>query len=172
VKIQSARKSNGLLFKRSADGGDEALATSMNVLLADVFTFYVRVHGAHWNVVGPDFAEYHKLFLDIYEDVYDSIDPIAENVRKLGSNPPSQLINIIALRSLQDRQEPIAFDCQTLAEELAQLNLLLIKRLKDTFDMANGVNEQGVANFLAERIDKHQFWNWQLSSSLGFPAGV
>jgi len=38
--------------------------------------------------------------------------------------------------------------------------------LKDAFEMADAGNEQGLANFIAERIDQHQFWSWQLSASL------
>ena len=62
----------------SADCVDE-----LNELLADVISFYFKAHSAHWNVMGPDFAEYHSLFESIYSDVYESVDPIAENVRKL-----------------------------------------------------------------------------------------
>jgi DNA-binding ferritin-like protein len=30
--------------------------------------------------------------------------------------------------------------------------------------MADNSREQGVANFLAERIDQHQKWHWQLKA--------
>ena len=46
-------------------------------------------------------------------------------------------------------------------------NKELLETLKKTFDIANKVNEQGVANFIAERIDMHQKWNWFLESSVG-----
>jgi hypothetical protein len=26
-------------------------------------------------------------------------------------------------------------------------------------------NQQALANFIAERIDQHQFWNWQLTAT-------
>ena len=45
-------------------------------------------------------------------------------------------------------------------------NMEYIVILKNAFDVANQENEQGIANFIAERIDKHQKWNWQLKSSL------
>jgi DNA-binding ferritin-like protein len=43
---------------------------------------------------------------------------------------------------------------------------MLIAKLKQAFNVANGENEQGVANFIAERIDMHQKWSWQLRASL------
>jgi len=142
------------------------LNEELTELLADVVSFYFRAHGAHWNVKGADFSEYHKLFLKIYEDVYESIDPIAENLRKLGSIAPFTLGSFMALRCLEDAptilQDPIA-----LANDLLVANDMILDELSDAFDCASAYNQQGVANFLAGRIDQHQFWKWQLTASLG-----
>ena len=142
------------------------LNEELTELLADVVSFYFRAHGAHWNVKGADFSEYHKLFLKIYEDVYESIDPIAENLRKLGSIAPFTLGSFLALRTIDDApatlQDPIA-----LANDLLAANDIVLDELSDAFDCATAYNQQGVANFLAGRIDQHQFWKWQLTASLG-----
>ena len=157
----------------ASEEGDKAdmnevpdLNEELTELLADVVSFYFRAHGAHWNVKGADFSEYHKLFLKIYEDVYESIDPIAENLRKLGSLAPFTLGSFLALRSIEDAsttlQDPIA-----LANDLLAANDIVLDELSDAFDCATSYNQQGVANFLAGRIDQHQFWKWQLTASLG-----
>ena len=142
------------------------LNEELTELLADVVSFYFRAHGAHWNVKGADFSEYHKLFLKIYEDVYESIDPIAENLRKLGSIAPFTLGSFMALRTIDDApailQDPIA-----LANDLLAANDIILDELSDAFDCATAYNQQGIANFLAGRIDQHQFWKWQLTASLG-----
>jgi DNA-binding ferritin-like protein len=49
---------------------------------------------------------------------------------------------------------------------LSASNDQIISDLKEIFILANNANEQGLANFIAERIDQHQFWSWQLSVSL------
>jgi DNA-binding ferritin-like protein len=134
-------------------------------LLADVIGFYHRVHGYHWNVTGEDFAQYHELFQEIYEDVYGSIDGIAENIRKLGDYP---------IISLEEYAEMSAFSStglaggtpRALAADLYLANQELIEELKEMFSMLEAANEQGVCNFIAERIDMHQKWGWQLSSSI------
>ena len=51
-------------------------------------------------------------------------------------------------------------------QELYNTNNLVINSLTDAFDKANAIDSQGICNFLADRIDKHQFWAWQLKSSL------
>jgi DNA-binding ferritin-like protein len=134
-------------------------------LLADVIGFYHRVHGYHWNVTGEDFAQYHELFQEIYEDVYGSIDGIAENIRKLGDYP------IISLEEYADMSSFSSNGLaggtpRALAADLYLANQELIEELKVMFSMLEAANEQGVCNFLAERIDAHQKWSWQLSSSI------
>ena len=142
------------------------LNEELTELLADVVSFYFRAHGAHWNVKGADFSEYHKLFLKIYEDVYESIDPIAENLRKLGSLAPFTLGSFLALRSIEDAPATLQ-DPMALANDLLAANDIVLDELSDAFDCATAYNQQGVANFLAGRIDQHQFWKWQLTASLG-----
>jgi len=142
------------------------LNEELTELLADVFSFYLRAHGAHWNVKGSDFSEYHKLFNEIYEDVYGSVDPIAENLRKLGSLAPFTLPSLIALRSIEDAPT-ILQDPMALAGDLLAANDIVIDQISDSFDCATACGQQGVANFLADRLDKHQFWKWQLTASLG-----
>ena len=141
------------------------LPEELTELLADVFSFYLRAHGAHWNVTGTDFAEYHKLFGEIYEDVYSSVDPIAENLRKIGVVAPFQLPQLLALRTVGDSN--VGQDARALALDLMQANDLIIEEVAETFRCATAYGQQGIANFLADRLDKHQFWKWQLTASLG-----
>ena len=46
---------------------DEQMIETAKVVMADTFKFYIRAHGYHWNVEGPDFYQYHKLLEEIYE---------------------------------------------------------------------------------------------------------
>ena len=145
--------------------GISDLSEELTELLADTFTFYLRAHGAHWNVMGTDFAEYHKLFADIYEDVYGSIDPLAENIRKIGVQAPFQLTQFMELRTINDGE--LSTDARALATGILEANDLIIESIAEAFECANEWMQQGIANFLADRLDRHQMWKWQLSASLG-----
>ena len=46
------------------------------------------------------------------------------------------------------------------------MNQEYIQNIKEAFKVANQNNEQGVANFIAERIDQHQKWSWFLKASI------
>jgi len=140
------------------------LAETLKGLVADLVTLKFRAHGYHWNVEGRDFTQYHDLFGSIYSDIDDSIDPMAENVRKLQDYVPYKLSRFVELSVLDDTN--ITSSASNMASDLLQANEIVIGQLMDAFDQANEENQQGVANFIAERIDAHQKWSWQLRASL------
>jgi len=139
------------------------LAKELSDLLGTVVDLYLRAHGYHWNVEGEDFAQYHALFEAIYSDVYESIDPIAENVRKLGEFAPFKLDTLRSSSVLEETR--VAPRAKDMAKDLLVANEQAVSELKRIFRIANDADEQGIANFLAERIDMHQKWSWQLSAS-------
>lgn len=141
------------------------LIKQLQELLADAALFYHSVHEFHWNVSGLDFYEYHKLFDEIVSDVYDSIDPIAENIRKLGGRVKYKMSELVDIANLQEPAEG-GTEAKTLTSELIRLNSKLINTLMNTFNLANKLNQQGIANFIAERIDQHQKWEWFLRASV------
>jgi len=139
------------------------LIKSLKVLVSDVVTFYFMAHGYHWNVEGSDFSQYHALFLEIYEDAYGSIDPIAENIRKLDDYAPFSLQKFLDLRTLDFKD--VQPNPKAMAKSLLTANEALLKSLKKAFDEAQKQDEQGIMNFLADRIDNHNKWSWQLRAS-------
>lgn len=138
-----------------------ALASGLTAYLSDAFAFYLKAHTAHWNVVGSDFTEYHALFGAIYEDVWGAVDDIAENIRKLGAPVPLDTDTLVSALPAAPDTDPKA-----LAMDLVRYNAALIEEIKDLFDVATEARSQGIANFLADRQDMHEKWQWQLTSSL------
>ena len=59
------------------------LSKHLKILLADTFVIYLKTHYFHWNVKGPLFPQLHKLFDDQYNEIYSSIDMIAEKIKYL-----------------------------------------------------------------------------------------
>jgi starvation-inducible DNA-binding protein len=144
--------------------GENPLATALKQVLANTYTFFFRTSGFHWNVTGPDFSQYHALFGEIYNDAFGAIDPIAEDIRKLGAYSPYKIEEFMRLRSISDTM--VESDPQSLAKDLLAANELMLVSIGEAFDLASRMDEQGIANFLAERIDMHEKWRWQLKASI------
>jgi len=151
---------------QEADNG--SVSAALQKVLNDTIVFYFAAHRAHWNVEGEDFSEYHELFSNIYEDAIASVDGLAENLRKLQAFPAT-LTESVMNSSFKD--DMTITEALGLASGILEKNNAVNASVLEAFAAANSANEQGVANFLAERDDQHKKWAWQLRSSLKMEAG-
>lgn len=142
----------------------DELVKAMKIAFSTEFSFYLKAHYFHWNVEGSDFLEYHDLFGKIYEEVYDSIDSFAENIRKLGSYTPGSYTRLSMLTQIEDETDVLPKE-QMVAELLAD-NDKILKVIKLVYDLAEREGQHGLSNFLAERLDAHQKHGWMLRASL------
>ena len=141
-----------------------ALKDHMKQVLGTTFAFYIKAAGFHWNVEGPDFPQYHKFFGKIYEEVYGSIDKMAEIIRQLDSYAPGSMTRYAELSAIHEQS--LIPRAELMVAELYQDNQILIDVLNQAFAAAESENQQGIMDFLAQRIDSHQMWSWQLKSTL------
>ena len=143
----------------------DALINMLKTWQANTVVFKSTAHGFHWNVEGPLFTQYHAFFKEIYEDVDDTIDTVSEWLRKFDVIAPYTLTDFVANNNYGDVQldsnSPVA-----MTRQLLTMNDKMISDIKLMFNEATLQEEQGLANFLAERQDKHEFWGWWLRSSL------
>ena len=140
------------------------LADNLKTLLATNFAYYLKAHQFHWNVEGPDFGELHDFFQAIYQDAYSALDPTAEYIRYLGEYAPGSLERYSELTEIAGQIKiPRA---RLMLEELYANNNQMLDVLNACFASANEENEQGIANFIAERLSAHGKYRWQLTSYL------
>jgi len=141
------------------------LADSLKTLLATEYAFSIKAQLFHWNVEGPDFAQLHEFFGNLYEEVYNnSIDKTAEYIRTLDEYAPGSFERFNEL-SLIPGQTKIP-RARLMIEELLANNNTLIKLLNDCFAVAEQENNQGIANFIAERLDAQAKHGWMLGAFL------
>ena len=140
----------------------EQLIAALKELLADTVALKFKAHGYHWNVEGDDFPQAHTFFEMIYNDYEEATDEFAENLRRLNTYAPFKLSRLTSLSTVSETD--ITSDFEDMAMDLLKSNDAVLAKLKDAFDLADAAREQGVANFLAERIDMHGKWHWQLSA--------
>ena len=140
------------------------LADDLKVLLATEYAFVIKTQFFHWNVEGPDFGQLHKFFGKIYSDVYNAIDPTAEYIRTLDDYTPGSFERFSELSQISGQIKiPRA---RLMLEELLQDNGTMKQLLNQCFESAQAEKQEGIANFLAERIDAHGKWGWQIKSFL------
>lgn len=138
----------------------DELVEQMKVALASVFAFYLKAQYFHWNVEGPNFPQYHEFFGNLYEEVYGSVDPFAEEIRALGAYAPGSLVRFKELSKVED--EINIPNSMTMIRELTLDNQMIIDMLENINKLANDNNKSGLSNFIEDRIDKHSKHGWML----------
>jgi starvation-inducible DNA-binding protein len=141
------------------------LADSLKIALASSYVFQIKVQNFHWNVEGPDFPQYHKFLDDLYSEINENaIDQTAELIRQLDQYSPGSITRFAELSIVQDQIKiPRA---ELMIAELYEDNAKLLAMWKEMFPIAEQENEQGIADFIAGRIDAHAKHGWMLRSIL------
>jgi starvation-inducible DNA-binding protein len=140
----------------------EQLIEQLKVILGTTFGLYFKAHSYHWNVEGPDFAQYHKFLGKFYESVYSNVDPIAEHIRSLDSYAPTSLSRMVELSDVPETDSiPSAL---AMLADLKKDNDKYIIHLRAGIVAADQAGEPAVSNFLQDILDQHQKQAWMLRS--------
>ena len=140
----------------------ETLTEIMKKVLADTFAMYLKSHNYHWNVEGSNFPQYHEFFGNLYEELHGAIDPIAEQIRALDSYAPGSFSRFMELTDIEDELNvPLGTD---MARKLMADNQIVLNTLNMAFKLAEQFDNQGLADFIAGRIDTHNKHAWMLRS--------
>jgi starvation-inducible DNA-binding protein len=140
----------------------ETLINQLKTILGTNFALYLKAHGYHWNVEGPNFPQYHSFLDGFYNSVFDQTDPIAEHLRALNSYAPGSLARMLELADLQEATN--IPDGIAMMRDLAADNDRFIMHLRAGIVAADGANEPAVGNFLQDLLDAHQKHGWMLRS--------
>jgi starvation-inducible DNA-binding protein len=102
----------------------QAITEALNPLVADAFALYVKTKNFHWHLSGSHFRDYHLLFDEHADQIFDSIDTLAERVRRVGGATIRSISHIGQLQTIQDDNDeflPAAEMVRRLMEDNAHL---------------------------------------------------
>jgi starvation-inducible DNA-binding protein len=140
------------------------LADDLKTLLATQYAFVIKAQFFHWNVEGSDFSQLHKFFGKIYEEVNEAIDATAEYIRIMEEYTPGSFERFQELSLISGQiKVPRA---RLMLQELLEDNQVVIDLLNQCFASAEQENQQGIADFLAGRIDAQGKHGWMLKAFL------
>lgn len=139
------------------------LQAALKIALANTFIMYFKAHSYHWNVEGMGFPQFHEFFGDLYDELYGAVDPIAEHIRAIDGYAPISTMDLVMAGTItEDVEKPAG--APDMVTRLLAANDETVKTLNKAFLLAAGNN--GLQNFLADRLDIHAKHGWMLKSIL------
>lgn len=142
----------------------EELHKLLKIVFASEFAFYLQSHRFHWNVEGRNFVQLHDLFGDIYEEVHESIDVFAEQIRAVNTYVPGTL-EALSILTAVDESEGVLSDVDMISkllndsEKMSKMFGVVIQKAED-------LKLYGLVDFLSGRQDAHNKHSWMLRSIL------
>lgn len=142
----------------------DAYHLALKTGFASEYAFLLKAQNFHWNVEGRHFGQDHALFERIYDEVEDTIDDFAENLRKAGCYAPASfgmLSELSQVADVDDVPQPEAMLTLLLQDSDRMANLFAV-----LFELAEENGDHGLSNYFADRQDAHKKHSWMLRASL------
>lgn len=139
------------------------LATKLNELLATYQVFYTNVRGYHWNIKGVNFFELHAKFEEIYTNLVEKVDEIAERILTLGhvpNNAYSQYLSVSRIK--EDIAVSKAQDC--LSGTLSGLKVLL-EQQREILELAGEAGDEGTNSQMSDYIKEQEKLVWMFQAA-------
>ena len=142
----------------------KAVAEGLAKLLADTYAVYLKTHGYHWNVRGPNFSQLHTLFMAQYTEMWTAIDEVAARIRALGELAPQGYGAFGNLSSIKDGDP--SRNAEEMLKDLIASQETLIGTLYAILPAAQEAGDEVSASLISDRLTAHEKHVWMLRSSL------
>ncbi len=80
----------------------QKVVETINPLVADAFALFTKTKNFHWHVASSHYRDYHVLLDEQAASILESIDPLAERVRRIGGTTIRSISHISELQTIED----------------------------------------------------------------------
>lgn len=149
----------GLQIDQSKD-----LADLLNDLLANYSIFYQNVRGFHWNIRGDKFFELHLKFEELYNNLFEKIDEVAERVLTLGYVPEHRYSSYSKASKIRESHS-VKDGYKAVEEILDSFRTLLIKQ-RQLLNVSATIDDEGTNALMSDYIREQEKLVWMYSAFL------
>ena len=146
----------------SAEGRKE-ITTALTEYLANTAVVYFKTHGFHWNVEGSNFYSLHQMFEKFYQELWESMDEVAERIRTFGEYTPAGLSELLNHASIQESIGAPA--SHIMISTLREDYLILAKKAQEVGALASEYGDVVTTDMMTEKATFLEKAAWMLQSS-------
>jgi len=139
----------------------KAVTEALNPLIADAFALYVKTKNFHWHLYGSHFMDYHILFDEHAEAIFESIDIMAERVRRVGGTTIRSISHIGQLQTIEDDNSAVV-PAGEMVQILMKDNGHIAKMIRNAITICDKNRDSPTSNLLQDILDKTERRKWFL----------
>ena len=141
--------------------------TVLNKLLANSSILLVQTLNYHWNIVGPEFHDYHLLFDKQYNQLFEHMDLLAERVRAVNGTALGSMDAFLKTATLKEDTGKVLTPKQMITKLFEQYEYQVAEYYDAIKLLEKDTDDFGTINMLEELLTKHEKALWMLRSLLG-----
>jgi starvation-inducible DNA-binding protein len=162
TKIESYPAPTQLATKTDLSAQEvKAITEAVNPLIADAFALYVKTKNFHWHLYGSHFRDYHLLFDEHADAILDSIDIMAERVRRVGGTTVRSIGHIGQLQTIEDDNTSMV-PAGEMIRILMEDNGHIAKMIRNAIEVCDENRDSPTSNQLQDILDKTERRKWFL----------
>jgi starvation-inducible DNA-binding protein len=139
----------------------KAITEAVNPLIADAFALYVKTKNFHWHLYGSHFRDYHLLLDEQADAIFESIDIMAERVRKVGGTTIRSISHIGQLQTIEDDNSDVV-PAGEMVWMLMKDNGHIAKMIREAITVCDKNRDSPTSNLLQDILDKTERRKWFL----------
>jgi starvation-inducible DNA-binding protein len=139
----------------------KAITEAVNPLVADAFALYVKTKNFHWHLYGSHFRDFHLLFDEHADQIFDAIDVLAERVRKVGGTTIRSISHISQLQSIEDDNDDLV-PAGEMIRRLMDDEAHIARMIRAAIDVCDQNKDSATSNQLQDILDKTERRKWFL----------
>lgn len=137
------------------------ISGALRILLADMFALYMKTKNFHWHMSGRHFRDYHLLMDEQADQIFATIDAIAERARKIGGTTIRSIGHINRLKRVLDNDAEFVTPLDMLAE-LRDDNKTLTAYMREVHELTDEHGDVATTSLLENWIDESERRTWFL----------
>lgn len=139
----------------------QSITNAINPLIADAFALYVKTKNFHWHLSGSHFRDYHLLLDEQADAIFESIDIMAERVRRVGGTTLRSISHISQLQTIQDDNDDFV-PAGEMINRLMQDNAHIAQSIRAAINTVEDCHDPATANELEVILDQTERRKWFL----------
>ncbi len=139
------------------------LENKLNEFLADLNIFYRKLQNYHWNIEGKEFFQVHAKLEELYDEINEQIDEIAEHIAILGGQPLGTMKDYLEKSSIKEAEN------KKIKSEEIYNNILsdyeeLLKKTIEIKEKSENEKEYSTSSLIDDYIKEYGKIIWMIKS--------
>lgn len=146
------------------------LQAQLNKQVANLNVLYTKLHNFHWYVKGPQFFVLHAKFEELYNEVAEKMDAVAERLLTIGGKPYGTLKEVMHHATINEAAGHEHAD--QMVKQVIQDFIQLVNEFGEAIIAAENAGDNVTADLFTSMSGELEKHIWMLNAYVGEPTQV